>query len=225
MPVYLVIHDVLTKEQLAQLADLFDKQQFVDGRETAGKAGLGIKENLQLPSNAPAYGMMHEMVTRAVMENPQFALAAIPKALRPIRFARYTKGMHYGRHIDNVVMGKNPAMRIDLAFTLFLSDPDSYEGGELVVDEPGTRRKFKLPAGSMVLYNGNSLHEVAEVTSGSRDVAVGWLQSMIRDPVQRRIIFELEDLRAKLLESSGRTVVFDTISRNVADLWRMWVEV
>lgn len=222
---YLVIHNVLTKEQLAQLADLFDKQEFVDGRETAGRAGVGIKSNLQLPSNAPAYGMMHTMVTKAVMENPQFALAAIPKALRPIRFARYTQGMHYGRHIDNVVMGKNPAMRIDLAFTLFLADPESYDGGELVVDEPGTRRKFKLPAGSMVLYNGNSLHEVAEVTSGSRDVAVGWLQSLIRDPVQRRIIFELEDLRAKLLESSGRTVVFDTISRNVADLWRMWVEV
>lgn len=222
---YICIRDVLTGDQLSQLATLFERQSFTDGRKTAGLAGAGIKSNLQLKEGTGDYDTMRDIVTRAINENREFSLAAIPRHMRPVRFARYQAGMHYGRHVDNAVMGQNPPMRIDLSFTLFLSPPDTYEGGELVVEEPGARRAFKLPAGAMVLYPSNSLHRVAEVKSGNRDVAVGWLQSMVRDPEQRRILFELEGLRAGILAQSGRTAEFDTLSRNIAMLWHMWVEV
>ena len=222
---YLIIPNVLNQDQLATLKTFLDGQDLVDGGATAGRAGVGIKSNLQVPVDAKDYRAMEGMVANAVNANGRFVLAAMPRHLRPIRFARYSPGMFYGRHIDNAVMGKNPPSRIDLAFTLFLSPPDTYEGGELAVEEPGTRRMFKLPAGALVLYDGNSLHEVVEVTSGNRDVAVGWLQSMVRDPVKRRVLYELEELRNVMFDKSGRSAEFDTLSRNVADLWRMWVEI
>lgn len=222
---YILIPDVLDAGQLARLKDFFDKEEMADGRETAGAAGVEIKNNLQVSQTSPNYGKMRQIVMDAVGANAKFNLAAMPKYIRPIRFARYFPGMYYGKHIDNAVMGRQPMTRIDMAFTLFLAPPDTYEGGELVVEEPGTQRKFKLPAGAMVLYNGNSLHSVAPVTAGKRDVAVGWMQCLIRDPQQRRVVFELEELRMSILNTQGRTPEFDTISRNVADLWRMWVEV
>jgi len=221
---YICIPNVLADGQLAQLATFFEQEAFVDGQGTGGVAGAGIKSNLQLSPRSAHYGAMERMVSDAVVNNRQFSLAAMPLRMRPIRFARYLPGMQYGRHVDNAVMGKDTPLRTDLAFTLFLSPPDSYEGGELVVEEPGAKRLFKLPAGALVVYPGNTLHQVAEVTAGSRDVAVGWLQSMIRNPDRRRIIFELEELRANMLAQSGRTAEFDVISRNVGDLWRMWVE-
>jgi PKHD-type hydroxylase len=222
---FFCIQDVLTEKQLAEIAPFFDSKLLVDGKSTAGKAGAEIKENLQVSPDSPDYAKLDEMVRKAVMDNRAFGLLAIPRRIVPIRFARYSTGMHYGKHIDNAVMGSDPPSRIDLAFTLFLSDPATYVGGELIVDDVGSSREFKLPAGSMVLYDGNSLHAVNEVTSGNRDVAVGWLQSMVRDPIKRRIIFELEDLRGSMLSQSGRTPDFDVLSRNIADLWRMWVDV
>jgi PKHD-type hydroxylase len=222
---FLCIPNVLDEEQLSVITSILEETVFVDGQATAGRAGVEIKSNLQVPTEAAGYPKLNAIVSQAVRANSMFALAAMPRRIRPIRFARYIPDMYYGRHIDNAVMGSSQPTRIDLAFTLFLTRPETYDGGELVVDEPGTRRKFKLDAGSLVLYSGNSLHGVAKVTRGYRDVAVGWLQSMVRDPKQRRVIFELEELRANILAKSGRTQEFDVISRNVADLWRMWVEV
>lgn len=222
---YTCIPDVLNADQLKQLADLFERQNFVDGRTTAGAAAAAVKSNLQLPTAAADHAVMQAMVLEAINSNSQFALAAMPKSIQPIRFARYLPKMFYGKHVDNPVMGRNPHMRVDLAFTLFLSPPKSYEGGELLVQDSGVRRSYKLPAGAMVVYPANTLHEVVEVTAGRRDVAVGWLQSLVRDPLHRRIIFELEDMRANILAKSGKTPEFDTLSRNVNELWHMWIEV
>lgn len=221
---FICIPEILSIAQLAELAALFERQSFIDGRETAGWAATGVKNNIQIASDSADYAAMQAMVTGALAANRIFTMAAMPKTLRPILFSRYLPGKAYGPHVDNALMGEAPQTRIDLAFTLFLSEPDSYEGGELEIDEPAGTRAFKLPAGAVLLYPANSLHQVTEVTSGRRDVAVGWLQSLIRDHEKRRIVFELENLRATLFAESGKTPAFDTLSRNASDLLRMWVE-
>lgn len=221
---FICIPDILTGDQLKKLAGLFDRQSFIEGRETAGWAAAGVKNNLQVTPASADYEAMQVMVAKALQENRIFTMAASPRAMRPILFSRYLPGMAYGAHVDNALMGQDPPMRVDLAFTLFVSDPENYEGGELEVDEPAGTRAFKLPAGALVLYPANSLHQVAEVVSGKRDVAVGWLQSLVRDHEKRQILFELENLRAEMFAQSGKTPAFDTLSRNTSGLWRMWAE-
>ncbi|MBB5707215.1 Fe2+-dependent dioxygenase [Sphingopyxis panaciterrulae] len=218
------IPDILTGDQIDKLVAMMDRQTFIDGRETAGWAAAGVKENKQVASDSRDYAAMQAMVTEALAASRFFATAAMPRAMRPILFSRYTAGMSYGPHVDNALMGDAPQTRIDLAFTLFLSDPDSYEGGELEIEEPAGTRAFKLPAGAAILYPANSVHEVTKVTSGRRDVAVGWIQSLVRGTDKRRILFELENLRTTMFAETGKTAAFDTLTRNTSDLWRMWAE-
>lgn len=218
------IPDILSGDQLQKLVSLMDRQTFIDGRETAGWAAAGVKENKQVASNSRDYTAMQAMVTEALAANRFFTTAAMPRVMRPVLFSRYTAGMGYGAHVDNALMGDAPQTRIDLAFTLFLSDPDSYEGGELEIDEPAGTRAFKLPAGAAILYPANSVHQVAKVISGQRDVAVGWIQSLVREADKRRVLFELENLRATMFAESGKSAAFDTLTRNTSDLWRMWAE-
>lgn len=221
---FICIPDVLNAGQLDKLTGMMDRQSFIDGRETAGWAAAGVKNNKQVAGGSKDHARMQALVGEALAAHPIFVRAAMPRTMRPILFSRYLPGMAYGPHVDNALMGESPQTRIDLAFTLFLSQPDAYEGGELAVDEPAGTRAFKLPAGALVLYPANSLHQVMTVTSGHRDVAVGWLQSMVREHERRRIIFELETLRATMFAQSGKTPEFDALSRNVSDLWRMWIE-
>jgi PKHD-type hydroxylase len=149
----------------------------------------------------------------------------MPKTLRPLLFSRYTSGMGYGDHVDNALMGEKPSMRSDLSFTLFLSGPADYEGGELVIEDTtqGTHA-HKLDAGSLVLYESSSLHRVEPVRSGVRQVAVGWVQCLVRDPRQRQILFDLEVLRLQLFQQQGKTAQFDTLSKTASNLMRMWVD-
>lgn len=221
---FICIPDILTRDQLVELNRLLDRQSFIDGRETAGWAAAAVKENSQVAGDSADQAAMQAMVSGALVANRIFAMAAMPKMVRPILFSRYLPGMGYGWHVDNALMGDAPQTRIDLAFTVFLSNPDGYEGGALEIDEPAGTRAFKLPAGAAVLYPANSLHQVTKVTTGRRDVAVGWLQSLVRDHEKRRIIFELENLRQTMFAETGKTPAFDTLSRNTSDLWRMWVE-
>ncbi len=218
------IPDILNGDQLKKLVAMMGRQRFIDGRETAGWAATGVKENKQVASNSKDYVAMQEMVSEALAANRFFAMAAMPRVMRPILFSRYTAGMGYGPHVDNALMGESPQARIDLAYTLFLSDPDSYEGGELEIDEPAGTRAFKLPAGAAILYPANSVHQVAKIVSGQRDVAVGWIQSLVRETDKRRVLFELENLRATMFAESGKSAAFDTLTRNTSDLWRMWAE-
>ena len=221
---FICIPDILNAGQLKELAGTMDRQSFIDGRETAGWAAAGVKQNKQVASGSADYAKMQAMVSEALAANRIFTMAAMPRQMRPIVFSRYQRGMSYGYHVDNALMGEAPQTRIDLAFTLFLSDPESYEGGELEIDEPAGTRSFKLPAGAAILYPANSLHQVVTVTSGRRDVAVGWLQSMVREHEKRRILFELENLRQGMFAENGKTPAFDTLTRNTSDLWRMWIE-
>lgn len=221
---FICIPDILNADQLRTLKGQMDRQTFIDGRETAGWAAAGVKQNTQVSGASAGLAEMQALVSGALAANRIFATAAMPKRMRPILFSRYKTGMGYGAHVDNALMGDAPQTRVDLAFTLFLSEPDEYEGGELEIDEPAGTRAFKLPAGAAVLYPANSLHLVTTVTSGCRDVAVGWLQSLVREHDRRRIIFELEMLRSTMFAETGKTPAFDTLSRNTSDLWRMWCE-
>lgn len=221
---FICIPDILNADQLSTLKGQMDRQTFIDGRETAGWAAAGVKQNTQVSGASAGLAAMQAMVSEALSANRIFATAAMPKRMRPILFSRYLTGMGYGAHVDNALMGDAPQTRVDLAFTLFLSAPEEYEGGELEIDEPAGTRAFKLPAGAVILYPANSLHLVTTVTSGCRDVAVGWLQSLVREHDRRRIIFELEMLRSTMFAETGKTPAFDTLSRNTSDLWRMWAE-
>lgn len=218
------ISHVLSPDELAAIHGCISSKDYIDGKKTAGWAAAQVKSNLQLSSSSKGYKKAQKIISDGLERNQVFILAAIPKAMRPILISRYEAGMSYGTHVDNALMGNNPRMRTDLAFTLFLNDPDEYEGGELVVEDLGGEREYKLPAGSLVVYPADSLHRVAEVTSGCRHVAVSWVQSLVRDPAKRQILFELETVRTMLREKHEKSEETDLLARSTSGLWRMWAD-
>lgn len=217
----LCIGSVLSAAQLEEIKRLCVGQTFEDGARTAGWAAQGVKRNRQLSPQSRNHEAIQTLVSAALSGNAVFTAAAAPKQLRPVLVSRYETGMEYGDHVDNAMMG---GLRSDLSFTLFLNEPDDYDGGELVIEEPSGSRAIKLPAGSVVLYPSGYLHRVDAVTRGTRLVVVGWLQSLVRRTDQRQILFELETLRQQLFQKDGKTPAFDTLSRSVSNLWRMWAE-
>jgi len=218
------IANVLTPEQLQEVRTLLADQPFQSGSRTAGWAATLVKNNEQLDPTARHYEKLQQLVASALTANEVFALAAMPRAMRPMLFSRYTGGMGYGDHVDNALMGEESRIRSDLSFTLFLSDPGEYEGGELTIEDTRGTQAYKLEAGALVLYASDTLHRVETVTSGVRQVAVGWVQSLIRDPRQRQILFDLEVVRRQLFQQAGKTSQFDTLSKSISNLWRLWVE-
>jgi PKHD-type hydroxylase len=218
------ISSILSAAELSTIQSCTSSKDYIDGTETAGWAAARVKKNLQLSAGSTSYKKARKIIDGALKRNQVFALAAMPKAMRPILISRYESGMSYGPHVDNALMGDSPQMRTDLAFTLFLNEPDEYEGGELIVDDPGGERDFKLPAGSLVLYPANTLHRVTEVTSGCRRVAVSWIQSLIRDHAKRQILFELESARTVLFLKHGQSAEIDSFTRSTSSLWRMWAD-
>ncbi|MEL6602221.1 MAG: Fe2+-dependent dioxygenase [Cyanobacteria bacterium J06614_10] len=213
------IPNLLGPEALAALCDRLQSVERVDGKSTAGWHAKTVKQNQQL--HAKQAESLGEEVRQLILKHPLFQAAARPKRLHTVRFNCYTDGMNYGRHTDNAFMG---GYRTDLSFTLFLSDPDSYEGGELVVEGLDSERSYKLPAGSMMVYPAGSLHRVEPVTKGVRWAAIGWLQSQIRDNQKREILFELDTARRSLFEKNGKTDEFDLISKSLNNLVRLWAE-
>jgi PKHD-type hydroxylase len=219
------IANILSPPQLEEIRALLVDQPFESGSRTAGWSATLVKNNEQLSRAAAHYDQLQKYVLNALVSHEMFSLAAMPKTLRPLLFSRYTSGMGYGDHVDNALMGEKPSMRSDLSFTLFLSGPADYEGGELVIEDTtqGTHA-HKLDAGSLVLYESSSLHRVEPVRSGVRQVAVGWVQCLVRDPRQRQILFDLEVLRLQLFQQQGKTAQFDTLSKTASNLMRMWVD-
>jgi PKHD-type hydroxylase len=170
--------------------------------------------------------VLQQIVQRVLKRNPVFQMAARPLRIAPPLFSRYEPGMEYGTHVDDAVMsGGDAPVRTDIAFTLFLSDPASYQGGELVVETTGGEQIYKLEAGSMIVYPASTLHRVAPVTEGVRLACVSWIQSQVRDPHRRELLFDLDTARRTLFEREGKTAEFDLISKSVANLLRMWAEV
>jgi PKHD-type hydroxylase len=217
----LTIPDVLTLEELATLRDHMSAATFVDGRLTAGWNARLVKDNTQVDKRDPRMKEMQELVGAALKRCKLFNLAVRPKTLRPFLFSRYEPGMAYGSHVDDAVMG---GMRTDVSFTLFLSDPDEYDGGELVMQTPTSEMPYRLPAGAIITYPSTFLHRVSPVTRGRRLAAVGWARSLVRDPGEREILYDLDTARQAIFNRDGKTAEFDTLSKCLANLLRRWVE-
>jgi len=217
----LCIGNVLSAEQLATVRAVMDSMRFEDGRKTAGWAARLVKNNEQAEPSEQL-DSVRKLILEALSSNELFALAARPKELTPIMISRYAVGgQQYGTHVDDALMRD---MRSDLSFTLFLADPNSYDGGELVIEQSAGEQSFKLEAGAMILYPATTLHRVEPVTRGSRVVAFGWVRSFVRSAERREILFDLERARRLLFDQEGKTPIFDLLSKSNANLLRMWAE-
>jgi PKHD-type hydroxylase len=193
----MILHvpNVLNGEQVARCREVITQLKWVDGRVTAGHQSALVKNNLQLPEESPEARELGDMILGALERHPLFISAALPSRVFPPIFNRYDVGMSLGTHLDNSVRqitGTPFRIRTDLAATLFLSQPDEYDGGELIIDDVFGAHAAKLPAGEMVLYPASSLHHVTPVRRGTRLASIFWVQSMVRDESHRRLLFELD---------------------------------
>lgn len=220
----LAIGKVLDPGQLAELRRLLAGGEWQDGRRTAGSAARQVKHNLQLASAGEAYARAVQIVAAALEANETFQAAALPRVMGAAMFARYENGMGYGSHVDNAVM-RGPELRTDLAYTLFLAEPTDYVGGDLVLEEAEGENHVRLAAGDLFLYPATTLHRVDTVTEGRRDVCVGWVQSLVRDPHIRELIFDLTRVRRLLEGDPTRTAEDRLIAKSVSNLLRMHADV
>jgi PKHD-type hydroxylase len=218
----LVIQNVLTPDNVTQIRAKLDLMKFVDGTVTAGWHAKLVKKNLQADRAQPDYMPLNKTVTEALMRQPTFRMAARPRQITPLLFSRYRDDMEYGTHVDDPIMYN---LRSDVSFTLFLSEPNEYDGGELVMETTAGEQKFKPSAGQMIIYPSTTLHRVTPVTKGERVAAVGWCQSQVREPGQREILYELDTARRALFDKDGKTREFDIISKAHANLMRMWADI
>jgi PKHD-type hydroxylase len=217
----MTIAGMLSVEDLNSIRQALDTVEFVDGRETAGWAAKTVKNNMQARQGDAALDASRALVKDRLLNNGLFAMAARPRHVSNLLFAHYEPGMEYGAHVDDALMG---GMRSDISFTLFLDEPESYDGGELVMETSAGESAVKGPAGSVFLYPSTTLHRVAKLNSGIRRVCVGWLQSHVRSADQREILFDLDTARRSLFKASGKTAEFDLMSKSVANLLRMWAD-
>ena len=221
------IPDVLSREQVSGARATLDSAEWVDGRVTAGHQSARTKRNLQLPEDHPASRQLGDTILRALQANPLFITAALPLRVFPPLFNRYEGGGSFGSHVDNAIRQvPNAPLRIrtDLSATLFLSDPQEYDGGELLVEDVYGVHSVKLPAGHMVLYPSSSLHNVQPVTRGARIASFFWIQSMVRDDGQRTLLFDLDNAIQQLsrdVPEHRATVQLTSVYHN---LLRRWAE-
>ncbi|HEY0662881.1 MAG TPA: Fe2+-dependent dioxygenase [Lysobacter sp.] len=191
----LQVPNVLSAEQVAHCRQALDAAEWADGRITAGYQSAQAKDNQQLPEESPVAQQLGELVLAALQRSPLFLSGALPLKVFPPLFNRYAGGQSFGSHVDNAirhVRGTPHRVRTDLSATLFLSAPDEYDGGELVVEDTYGTHSIKLPAGDLVLYPASSLHLVRPVTRGARVASFFWIQSMVRDDGERTLLYDLD---------------------------------
>jgi PKHD-type hydroxylase len=223
------VPDVLSKTEVDDVRAIMDAAQWEDGRSTAGAQSALVKKNEQLPPNSEVARALGQRVLSALAANPMFISAAIPLHIFPPLFNRYGEGHRFGIHVDNAIRGDHLTklrIRTDLSATLFLSEPDEYDGGELITEDYYGSHEVKLPAGHLVLYPASSLHMVTPITRGVRVASFFWLQSMIRDAQARSMIYDLDNAIQALVQRLGRDdpeiVKLTGIYHN---LIRYWAEV
>lgn len=222
----LCVPDVLSKADVAEFRRIMDEADWEDGRSTAGAQSALVKHNQQLPPDGAVSRELGNRVLRAVAAHPQFIAGAIPLRIFPPLFNRYGVGQNFGLHVDNAVRGDPHTglrIRTDLSVTLFLSEPDEYDGGELVIEDTYGSQEVKLPAGHLVLYPATSLHLVTPVTRGIRVASFFWLQSMVRHSQARSLIYDLDHaiqaLASRLGQDDPETVKLTGIYHNLIRYW------
>ena len=223
----LPIPDVLTAEQVTQGRKMLDEANWADGRVTAGHQSARTKNNQQLPENSPAALQLGEMILSALGQNATFVAAALPHRVFPPLFNRYQGGQSFGTHVDNAIRqitGTSHRIRTDLSATLFFSQPDEYEGGELIVEDTYGVQTVKLPAGHMVLYPASSLHQVRPVTRGARVSSCFWIQSMVREDSERTLLFDLDVSIQRLNSERGDNPIAVQLTGVYHNLLRRWAE-
>lgn len=223
----ITIPKVLSTEQVVLFKQHLIRAHWQEGVQTAGSMAALVKNNQQLDDTTEPAISLGNHILRLLAQHPLFISAALPDRIYPPKFNRYSKGETYGAHVDGAIMqvaGTNVALRTDLSATLFLSDPEEYEGGELTVHTEFGTQSIKLAAGDMVLYPSSSLHQVSEVTRGTRVASFFWIQSLIRDNAQRELLYKLDqsiqklsiELSAAHPEVMNLSGVYHNIIRSVA---------
>ena len=213
---FLTIPDILSPAEVAAIRAATDDLTFGDGAATAGRFAREVKANDQA-APSPALDAITAKVDAALTGHPVFASAVRPKAMTRLILSRYRQGQTYGTHVDDALM---QGLRTDVSFTLFLSDPDTYDGGALIVQDTLEERAIKLPAGHVVVYPSTTLHRVEPVETGTRLAVVGWAQSWVRQAERREVLFDLDRCIAPLEKSEMR----DALLKTRSNLLRMWAD-
>ncbi len=202
----ITLDQVLSKDEVAQFRGQLDAAQWQDGAATAGTLARHVKQNQQLSDADPLAQRLGQHILRALGGNPAFVSAALAKKIYPPKFNRYAGGGTYGAHVDSAVMqlpGSGQDLRSDLSATLFLAEPDEYDGGELEIETGFGVQAVKLAAGDMVLYPSSSLHRVTPVTHGARVASFFWIESLVRDEGERALLYELDQAVQGLTATAG----------------------
>jgi len=227
----ITLSDILSPQDLTDIRSALEQAHWEDGRESAGPQAKAVKNNTQLAHDNPAAALIRQRVLAGLNRSPLFFSAALPLRIFTPRVNRYGGEMNtYGNHIDNAIRlkhadgGGTEYVRTDVSCTVFLNDPNEYDGGELTVSDTYGTRGVKLPAGQAVLYPGTSLHQVTPVTRGQRLACFFWVQSMVRSDAQRRLLFDLDMNLLALRQQHGETVETTQLTGTYHNLLRMWAE-
>jgi PKHD-type hydroxylase len=221
----LQIPQVLSSEQAAQLRARIDAARWVDGNATAGHQSAQVKRNEQLPEEAPIAREAGEVVMAAVARNQLFFSAALPRQVYPPLFNRYAGDMEFGNHVDGAMRIHQPTnrrMRADISATLFLTPPEEYDGGELLIEDTYGTHCIKLAAGDIVIYPATSLHRVTPVTRGARISSFFWIESMVRDDAQRALLFDMDMALVRLNQQTPGHPSLVSLTGCYHNLLRMW---
>lgn len=223
------VKQVLTPDELRRVRTILDRAQWVDGRVTAGLQSAEAKNNQQLPQQGEETRALQEIVLSGLGRNATFFSAALPKIVFPPLFNRYAgEANAFGNHVDNAIRflpgARHERVRTDISCTLFLAEPEEYDGGELVIEDTYGDQRVKLPAGDMVLYPGTSVHRVEPVLRGARIASFFWVQSMVRSDEQRRLLFEMDAQLIALRQQHGEGGAAIGLTGTYHNLLRMWAD-
>ena len=216
---------LLTRDEVRACRQAMEQADWQDGRATAGHLAAGVKANLQLPIDSPLAAQLGDLILDKLGASPLFMAAALPLKVLPPRFNRYEGGGTYGNHIDNAfftIPGTAIKVRTDVSTTVFFSDPDEYEGGELIVEDTYGQQSVKLPAGDAIVYPGTSLHRVNPVTRGTRFASFFWTHSLVASAEQRRLLFDLDQQIQQLTARHPGDLALAALSGTYHNLLRMW---
>ena len=220
------IENLLDSAAVERIRAKLAAAEWIDGRETVGPQGALVKRNQQLPDGSPLRAELGREVLAACARHPQFHSATLPVKILPPRFNRYTGGGTYGAHVDGAVMAlaDGSQLRSDIACTVFLADPESYDGGQLIVDDTYGEHEIKLPAGDAIVYPASSLHRVEPVTRGARVAAFFWIQSLVRDEAQRRTLLQLDTAIRQLTAGGADADAVRQLTGVYHNLLRQWAQ-
>jgi len=221
----LEIPNVLSEQELTAVRGVLDKAPFVDGKLSAGMAAQRVKHNEEVDVRSQDVQQLNNLVMSRLVQHPVYRAAALPMKVASPYYARYGEGMSYGDHVDDPIMHADTPYRSDISITIFMSDKDEYEGGELVINTQYGEHCVKLSAGDAVMYPSSSVHHVNEVTKGTRLVAVTWLQSLVREPAKRELLYDMYQVKEQLLKDAPDDENTKRLDRSYVNLVRMWGDV